>query len=106
MSTRGRLTLSYAVMLLVTMTAFATALWVERRSQVREELFAEASSSAKSMFNALATENNNLIQLTVIDTAGVARAAASLARVLSRYPGYVVAFNLQDTVLYASGPIG
>lgn len=105
MSTRGRLTVSYAVLLFLTLTAFGIALWLERRSQASDELVQETRESVVSIANSLRDAQSGLISLTILDTAGVARPAASLVSILSQYPGYVVVFNNQDTVLYASASV-
>jgi two-component system, OmpR family, sensor kinase len=108
MSTRGRLTLSYAIILFATMLTFAIALWFERKSQAKDELVMQAASTARNMSAAVRAENNKGVgvQLTFLDEAGVVRPTASLIRVLSRYPGYVIVQNNQDSVMYESGPIG
>ncbi|HEX4681121.1 MAG TPA: HAMP domain-containing sensor histidine kinase [Gemmatimonadaceae bacterium] len=110
MSTRGRLTVSYAAMLMATIVVFAVAVWSERRSQENADLAGLAYDDAESMANSLrrAQERDSLHPLTNIDTShrpAVARAAAALVDTLTRYPGYFIVFNNQDTVLFASPSI-
>jgi hypothetical protein len=49
-STRARLTVSYALVLLGTMVAFGAAVWAERRSSVETELGREALRVADNVF--------------------------------------------------------
>jgi hypothetical protein len=49
-STRARLTVSYALVLLGTMVAFGAAVWAERRSSVENELGREALRVADNVF--------------------------------------------------------
>src|SRR5438128_11595035 len=87
------------------MLTFAIALWLERKSQAKDEMLAEALSTTRAMSAAIRAENNRVL-LTFMDTTGVVRPTASLIRVLSRYPGYVIVQTTQDSVMYEPGPIG
>jgi signal transduction histidine kinase len=124
MSTRGRLTVSYAFLLLGTMIAFAVALWFVRRKQATDDLLTETANTADVIVatirraQAEASENQLTVAdttrpspvsrpvLTVVDTTGpvpVARPTPALIDLLGRFGGYVVVFTPQDSVLYASG---
>ena len=124
MSTRGRLTVSYAFLLLGTIAAFAVALWSVRRKQATDDLLTETTSTAEIIASTIrrtqaeASESQLTVAdttkpsaapraaLTAIDTTGpvpVARPTPALVDLLGRFGGYFVLFTPQDSVLYASG---
>src|SRR4051812_25937911 len=108
MSTRARLTLSYALVLLGTMVAFAISLWTARRNQSHGELAREAFFAADRVLLAIQTarlETEPKRQLTVIDTVGdrpVIRATRSLGELLDPLPGYFMVLDQQGKSLYTS----
>lgn len=108
MTTRGRLTISYTFLLLGAMVAFAIALWFVRRKQATDDLLAEALNTGEVIANAVrrAQAEASEAQFTVADTTSrvpVARPTKALTDLLSKFGGYVIVFNNQDSVLYASG---
>lgn len=124
MSTRGRLTISYAILLLGTMVAFAAALWFVRAKQATDDLLGESLNTGEVIANAIrrAQSEASESQLTFPDTTKlapvarptltfadttsripVARPTKALTDLLSRFGGYFVVFNYQDSVLFASG---
>ena len=124
MSTRGRLTTSYAFLLLGTMIAFAVTLWFVRNKQATNDLLTESTNTADIIVSAIrsaqmeASESQLTVAdttrpapasrpaLTALDTTGpvpVARPTPVLVDLLARFGGYFVVFTPQDSVLYASG---
>jgi len=124
MSTRGRLTTSYAFLLLGTMIVFAVTLWFVRSKQATDDLLTESTNTADIMVSAVrraqmeASESQLTVAdttrpepasrpaLTALDTTGpvpVARPTPVLVDLLARFGGYFVVFTPQDSVLYASG---
>jgi two-component system OmpR family sensor kinase len=124
MSTRGRLTISYAFLLLGTMVVFALALWFVRRKQATDDLLTETASTAEIIASTIrrtqaeASESQLTVAdttkpspgsgaaLTAIDTTGpvpLARPTPALVELLGRFGGYFVLFTPQDSLLYESG---
>src|SRR4051812_31123878 len=103
-STRARLTVSYALVLLGTMVAFGTAILWERRSAVRNELGREALRVAD---NVIFTMQSSPQRLTFIDSSGtdgpVVRGTKDLADALDPVPGYFMVLDRQGRLLYSSG---
>jgi signal transduction histidine kinase len=128
MSTRGRLTTAYGVLLLVTLIVFGVALTLVRESganRVAEDALTYAGSVATSIrqFQAdtLGCETENELEalkvraraskgcrLTIVDTTNgrlLARPTSDLVRVLDRISGYFLVFTTQNQLLYASPPM-
>src|SRR5512133_2475257 len=100
-STRARLTVSYALVLLGTMVAFGTAIWKERRSSLKDELGREALRVADNVFF---TMQSSPQKLTFVDSGGttgpVVRGTKDLADVLDPVPGYFMVLDRQGRLLY------
>jgi two-component system OmpR family sensor kinase len=103
-STRARLTVSYAFVLLGTMVAFGTAILWERRSAVKDELGREALRVAD---NVMFTMQTSPQRLTFIDSSGtdgpILRGTKELADLLDPVPGYFMVLDRQGRLLYSSG---
>jgi two-component system OmpR family sensor kinase len=102
-STRARLTISYAVVLLGTMVAFGMAIWFERRNADKDELGREALRVADNVF---LTIQASPLRSTFVDTAGsggpIIRNTKDLADVLDPVPGYFMVLDKQGRLLYSS----
>src|SRR5437868_7089398 len=104
MSTRGRLTTSYAFLLFGTIIVFAIALAFGRRNQADDALVAEALRASESIVTAIRRAHADS-QLTVLDTAlasPVVRPTPALLSLLNRTPGYFMVFTSQGNLLFAS----
>jgi hypothetical protein len=103
-STRARLTVSYAFVLLCTMVAFGTAIYWERRSAVDNELGREAFRVADNVIFTMQTSGQ---RLTFIDSSSsegpIVRGTKQLADLLDPVPGYFMVLDRQGRVLYSSG---
>ena len=103
-STRSRLTVSYALVLLGTMVAFSTALYQERGKADTGELGREAFRVADNVFFTMQSSSQ---RLTVIDSSGangpVVRGTKDLADALDPVPGYFMVLDRQGRLLYSSG---
>jgi len=101
-STRARLTVSYAFVLLATMVAFGIAIWVERRNALQDELGREALRVADNVFF---TMQSSLQRLVVVDSssgAPVVRGTKELVDALDPVPGYFMVLDKQGKLLYSS----
>lgn len=128
MSTRGRLTAAYSLLLLVTLIVFGVLLSTvgdSRANQFADDALREAGSIAERIrqFQAdtVACETSNELEaakvglkaakgcrLTVLDTTRgqlLAVPTGDLNRVLSKIPGYFLVFTAQNQLLYASRPM-
>jgi signal transduction histidine kinase len=128
MSTRGRLTAAYSLLLLVTLVVFGVTLSAvrnSRASRVADDALRDAGAIAARIrqFQAdtLACEQENELEaakarlkapkgcrLTVVDTTGgqlLARPTRDLVRMLEGIPGYFLVFTTQNQLLYASTPM-
>src|SRR5215213_25208 len=102
-STRARLTVSYALVLLGTMVAFGTAIWVERRSGIENVLGREALRIADNVFFTMQSAPQRLAFLDTTGGSGpVIRSTKELADVLDPVPGYFMVLDRQGRVLYSS----
>ena len=103
-STRARLTVSYALVLLATMVAFAVAVWNGRTNAVKDELGREAFRVADNVFY---TMQASPLRLTFVDSSDtkspVVRGTKDLADVLDPVPGYFMVLDRQGRLLYSSG---
>jgi signal transduction histidine kinase len=106
-STRARLTVSYAVVLLGTLVAFSVALAWGRRNRANEELLREVLQMAEAV--AAPIRSNSQLpdrQLTVVDTANpkgpVVRPTKELIDLLTTMSGYFVVLSTQNAPLYSS----
>ncbi len=106
MSTRGRLTVSYTLLLICTITAFTAALWFERRSQANDDLFSQTLTTARAITWAIRSEQQVPGHpLTTVDTSTrppAIRPTGVLTEMLARFGGYSLVFTTQDSLLYAS----
>ena len=103
-STRARLTVSYALVLLSTMVAFGAAIWFERRNADKDELGREALRVADNVFLTIQASPQGSV---FADTSGaggpITRNTKDLADVLDPVPGYfMVLDNKQGKLLYSS----
>src|SRR5215218_1818468 len=106
-STRARLTLSYAFVLLGTMVAFGMALWKGRskdaiQQQVGQEAFRVADNVLFTIKNAQFAGK----RLTFVDTTnvekGLVKSTRELSDVLDPLPGYFMVLDRNGRLLYSS----
>jgi two-component system OmpR family sensor kinase len=108
MSTRARLTIWYAVVLLGTMVAFSITLLKSQSQQSRQQLVAtEAFRDADVVLNAIQRAQQDGKRLTYIDssskiTGPVIRGTKELADALDPLPGYFVVLDQSGKLLYSS----
>jgi signal transduction histidine kinase len=115
-STRARLTATYALLLLATLIVFGIALSATRDSRANN-IGAGVRPAADSVVMAIrrlqqqAQPDSQLlikIGINVLDTARgttVARPTQALVKTLAQIPGYFLVFNDQNQLLYASDPM-
>ena len=105
-STRARLTVSYAVVLLATMIAFGTAVWAGRNSGAKDQIAREAFRVAENVLFTLQSAQADNRQLTKIDKTNpngpVTRSTKDLADLLDPLPGYFMVLDQQGKLLYSS----
>lgn len=109
-STRSRLTVSYAFVLLGTMVAFSTSIWVARRNvaveQIGQELGPYAFRTADEVLSAVQSAQLELKQLTYVDTTNVRRpkirATRTLTDLLDPVPGYFMVLDRSNNLMYSS----
>jgi two-component system, OmpR family, sensor kinase len=115
-STRGRLTAAYALLLMATLVIFSIALSATRDTRAGT-IGAGVHPAADSIVMAIrslqqqAQPDSQLlirIGINVLDTARgttVARPTQALIKTLDRIPGYFLVFNDENQLLYASAPM-
>ncbi len=109
-STRARLTVSYAFVLLGTMVIFATAVWAARRNvgteRLGQELGPVAFRLADQVLSAIQTAQLEGKRLTYIDSTDkehpAIRSTRELAEVLDPIGGYYMVLDQKDRILYPS----
>src|SRR5882672_3137751 len=106
-STRARLTVSYAIVLLGTMVVFAVSVWAGRREiSTRDQLAQEIFRSADKVLASIQTAQLEGKRLTYVDTAvtgsPVIRATKELGDVLDPLPGWFIVLDQQGRSLYSS----
>jgi len=101
-STRARLTISYAVVLVGTLIAFATAIWAERKSAFQNDLGREALRVADNVFLTLQLTPQKLFSVDTTPTGLAVRPTKELGDVLDPVPGYFMVLDRQGRLLYTS----
>ena len=102
-STRARLTVSYALVLLGTMVAFGAAVWAERRSSVETELGREALRVADNVFFTIQSSPTRFIFGDSNASSGaIFKSTKDLADALDPVPGYFMVLDKQGKLLYSS----
>ena len=101
-STRARLTVSYAVVLIGTMIAFGTAVWAERRSAMRDDLGREALRVADNVFLTMQVTPQKLFSVDTTPDGPVVRPTKELGAALDPVPGYFMVLDRQGRLLYTS----
>lgn len=112
-STRARLTISYAVVLLGTMVTFATAIWLARRNvsieRLGQQLGPVAFRLADQVLSTIETAQSESKRLTYVDstnaTGPVIRPTRELVELLDPLGGYFMALDQQGRVLYSSAQL-
>ena len=108
-STRTRLTTSYAVVLSVTLVAYAVALYFARRAEADQELGQHAAALADDIFGDLRRvqlEGRRLTYLVVeADLGPVVRVDEKVRDLLERHAGYFLVLDDRDSLLYSSAAV-
>jgi len=105
MSTRTRLTISYAIVLLGTMVVFAVSLWTARQNLWRQQLADEAFRSADRVLLIIQSAQQDGRRLTFVDSTvsqPYIRATKDMGDVLDPLPGYFMVLDQQGKQLYSS----
>lgn len=107
MSTRGRLTVSYAILLVGTMVVFSAALWVGRSKTATQQLIAnEAYRLADTVLVTIQAAQQQNTRLTYVDssdrTSPAIKATKEMADVLDPLPGYFIVLAKSGQLLYLS----
>jgi signal transduction histidine kinase len=109
-STRSRLTVSYAFVLLGTMVAFSTSVWIARRNvsveQIGQELGPYAFRTADQVLLTIQAEQLAGRRMTSVDSAErkspVIRATKALIDLLDPVPGYFMVLDRSGKLIYTS----
>jgi two-component system, OmpR family, sensor kinase len=105
-STRARLTVSYAFVLLGTIVAFGTAVLVGRRSGSKDELAAQAFGLADRVLVTIQSAQSELKRMTFVDTTAarepVIRGTKELVDLLDPMAGYFMVLDPGGRLLYSS----
>jgi signal transduction histidine kinase len=106
-STRARLTLSYALILLGTVLAFAVAIWRGQAIGAKQTLADDAFRFADDIFAAIARGQVEGTRLTVVDSTDttkppIIRTTKEMADLLDPYPGYFMVLDQNGKLLYSS----
>lgn len=108
-STRTRLTISYLVVLTVTLVAFSVALYVARLAEADQDVLQQAVALADDV---LATIRNAQLagkELTYIEQAPsgppLIRASQEMGKALDRHAGYFVVLDSLGRLLYSSNAV-
>ena len=101
-STRARLTVSYAVVLIGTLIAFAVAIWAERKSAFRDDLGREALRVADNVFLTLQVTPQKLFSVDTTPDGLLVRPTKELGDALDPVPGYFMVLDRQGRLLYSS----
>jgi two-component system, OmpR family, sensor kinase len=112
-STRARLTVSYAFVLLGTMVIFATAVWAARRNvgteRLGQELGPVAFRLADQVLAAIQTAQLDGKRLTFVDSTDrehpAIRSTKDLAELLDPIGGYYLVLDQKDRILYSSAQL-
>jgi two-component system OmpR family sensor kinase len=105
-TTRSRLTLAYAGLLIATLVAFAIVFPLVYRTRA-DSVAREADRQANLVVESIRQiQPDTQTTLTVLDTAqSVVRPTQFLIDALDRIPGHFLVFNNQGMLLYASAPM-
>lgn len=109
-STRARLTVSYAFVLLGTMVVFATTIWAARRNvgtdRLGQELGPFAFRLADQVMLSIESAQRDGRRLTYVDSTDTARVVIrptrELAALLDPFSGYFMVLDRDDRLLYSS----
>src|SRR4051812_27649683 len=110
MTTRARLTVSYAVVLIATMITFAVAVFTERRNAARQDLAEHVFRQGDRVLAIIHSAQRAGKRLTVHDTTHsfgevrvvtVVRPTQDVAELLDPLPGYFLLIDSQDKLLYS-----
>lgn len=104
-STRFRLTVSFAGVLVGTMVAFGIALMFARRAAANEQLGREAAGLADDVLLTLRLANTAGRRLTIVDRDEFGprvRASPEMAEILGPRAGFFLVIDRQDKLLYSS----
>ena len=107
MSTRARLTLSYALILLGTVLAFAVAISRGQAIGAQGMLADDAFRFADDLFGSIARAQAQGYRLTVVDAsdttkAPIIRTTKEMADLLDPFPGYFMVLDQNGKLLYSS----
>lgn len=109
-STRSRLTISYALVLLGTMVAFSTSVWIARRNvsveQIGQELGPYAFRSADLVLLMVQSAQLEGKRMTYVDSTDirqpVIRPTRALGDLLDPQPGYFMVLDRSSRLIYTS----
>jgi two-component system OmpR family sensor kinase len=106
-STRARLTVSYALVLLGTMLAFAVAVWRGQAIGARTTLADDAFRYADDVFAVIERAQAEGIRLTFVDSSDktkppIVRTRKEMTDMLDPFPGYFMVLDQTGRLLYSS----
>jgi signal transduction histidine kinase len=107
-STRTRLTISYAVVLSVTLIAFAVALYIARGAEADQDVLQQAAGVADDVLATIRNAQLSGKRLTSIDRSDyppTIRPTQEMAEQLDRHPGYFVVLDSLGRLLYSSSAV-
>src|SRR5690348_12738921 len=107
-STRTRLTISYAVVLSITLIAFAVALYVARGAEADQDVLQQAAALADDVLTTVRNAQLAGKRLTSVDRGEfppTIRPTQEMGEQLDRHPGYFVVLDSLGRLLYSSSAV-
>src|SRR5690349_7062904 len=107
-STRTRLTISYLVVLSVTLVAFAVALYVARGAEADQDVLEQSAALGDDVLATIKTAQALGKHLTYIEqttTGPTVRASPEMGEQLDRHPGYFLVLDSLGRLLYSSSTV-
>ena len=107
-STRTRLTISYLVVLMATLVAFAVALYVARGVEADQDVLEQAAALADDVLGTIRSAQEGGRRLTErLQTEGVPtfRPTFEMGEQLDRHPGYFLVLDSLGRLLYSSSAV-
>src|SRR5919206_3838755 len=95
-STRTRLTISYLVVLMATLVAFAVALYVARGAESDQDVLEQSAVLADDVLATIRNAQQNGKDLTYIEqteSGPALRASGEMGKLLDRHPGYFLVLD-------------
>src|SRR5437016_1351481 len=107
-STRTRLTISYLVVLMAMLVAFAVALYVARGAEADQDVLDQSAALDDHVLGTIRNaqiSGNDLTYIEQTETGPTIRASQEMAKQLDRHPGYFLVLDSLGRLLYSSSAV-